>query len=294
MGIILKNEGIEIHVDLPQEHYQGSRFDWTGKIKQVYFQGIPLCITEKNNPNADEHLFGKGFYNEFGIDTALGFEEADIGEWFHKIGIGLLRKNESDYFFFKEFEIKPAEFSVSHSSDRIEISTVSEFLNGYAYELNKKIELKNSGFLISYQLKNTGEKEIVTDEYIHNFLALHKPMNNANYSLKFPFPISIKLQSGNLNPENVELGKDFLHLKKSPEKEFFYDNLSDSKRVTGTWTLTDHNQKIGISESADFEVSKINLWGTSHVISPELFHQISLSPGSSTDWARTYDIFSTG
>lgn len=290
MGIVLKNERIEIHFDLPHEHYHASRFDWTGKIQQVYFQGIPLSISEKNDPNVDEHLFGKGFYNEFGIDTALGFEEADIGEWFHKIGIGLLRKNESDYFFFKEFEIKPAEFSVSTFSDRIEISAVSKIVNGYAYELNKKIELKNDGFLISYQLTNTGEKEIVTDEYTHNFLTLHKANNNANYSLKFPFSISMELQSGNLNPENVELGDNFLHLKKSPEKEFFYNNLSNSKKVTGKWTLIDNNQKIGISESTDFEVSKINLWGSNHVISPELFHQIHLSPGSTTEWTRNYEI----
>lgn len=293
MGIILKNERVEIHVDLPQEHYQGSRFDWTGKIQQIYFQGVPLCITEKNDLNADENLFGKGLYNEFGIDTALGFDEADIGEWFHKIGIGLLRKSESGYHFFKEFEIKPAKFSFTHLSDRIEISTISDTVNSYAYELEKKIQLRNNGFFISYQMKNTGEKEIITDEYIHNFLALQKGNNSANYSLTFPFPISMKLQNGNLNPDNVKLGNDYLHLKNSPEEEFFYDNLSNSKRVTGKWTLIDHNQSIGISESTDFEVSKINLWGTTHVISPELFHQIRLSPGESTDWTRTYDMFST-
>lgn len=293
MSITLKNERIEIHFDLPQEHYQASRFDWTGKIQQVLFEGTPLSVTEKNDPNADEHLFGKGFYNEFGIDTALGFEEADIGDWFHKIGIGLLRKSENDYFFHKDFEIKPAEFSIASFPDRIEISCVSEFVNGYTYRLYKKIELLEDGFLISYQLTNTGEKEIITDEYIHNFLALSSDQKNVNHSLKFPFPVSMEIRSGNLNPGKAELGHDYLHLHQSPEKEFFYDNLSNSEKVAGKWILTDHNKNIGLSETTDFEVSKINLWGSAHVISPELFHHIRVAPGASAKWSRRYDIFKT-
>lgn len=293
MSITLKNERIELHFDLPQEHYQGSRFDWTGKIQHVLFEGIPLSVTEKNDPDVNEHLYGKGFYNEFGIDTALGFEEAGIGDWFHKIGIGLLRKNESDYFFHKDFEIKPAAFSVSSFHNRIEISCISELVNGYAYQLSKTIELLEDGFLISYQLTNTGEKEIVTDEYIHNFLALHSEPTSVNHRLKFPFPVSIEIRSGNLHPEYAEPGQDYLHLHKSPEKEFFYNHLSKAEKVHGNWELTDHNKNIGLSETTDFEVSKINLWGAAHVISPELFHHIRVSPGASANWSRRYNIFKT-
>ena len=37
-------------------------------------------------------FFFKGFNNKFGVDSALGLVEAKIGEWFHKIGVGLLKK----------------------------------------------------------------------------------------------------------------------------------------------------------------------------------------------------------
>ena len=37
-------------------------------------------------------IMEKDFINEFGIDTALGFDETDIGGWFHKIGIGFIKK----------------------------------------------------------------------------------------------------------------------------------------------------------------------------------------------------------
>ena len=42
MAHILKNKNLEIHIDLPGENYNLSRFDWTGKIVKVKFQNIYL------------------------------------------------------------------------------------------------------------------------------------------------------------------------------------------------------------------------------------------------------------
>lgn len=47
----------------------------------------------------------KGLYNEFGIENALGFEETEIGDWFHKIGVGLLKKDSNTYSLNNEYEI---------------------------------------------------------------------------------------------------------------------------------------------------------------------------------------------
>ena len=103
MSHTLKNKNLEIHIDLPNENYKFSRFDWTGKITKISFQNILISTKEKLDFDS-ENFFGKGFYNEFGIDNALGFEEAKIGEWFHKIGIGLLKKSTDQYFFMKNMK----------------------------------------------------------------------------------------------------------------------------------------------------------------------------------------------
>jgi hypothetical protein len=55
----------------------------------------------------NEHQQGKGFYNEFGMDTALGFEEAAIGGWFHKIGVGLLKKKTLHTAVVKILRLNP-------------------------------------------------------------------------------------------------------------------------------------------------------------------------------------------
>lgn len=87
MGHILKNKNLEIQIDLPLENYNFSRFDWTGKIVAVKFQNILVSSIEKTDGD-NEHLLGRGFYNEFGFNSPLGFEETPIGGWFHKIGVG--------------------------------------------------------------------------------------------------------------------------------------------------------------------------------------------------------------
>ena len=102
MPHILKNKNFEILIDLPNENYNFSRFDWTGKIVKVKFKNILLSGDERTDVK-QENNFGKGFYNEFGIDNALGFDEAKSGEWFHKIGIGLLKKEGDEYLFHKKY-----------------------------------------------------------------------------------------------------------------------------------------------------------------------------------------------
>ena len=161
MPHLLKNQNLSLRIDLPEEGYSFSRFDWTGKITEVKYKRVPVTGQERPD-NRNEDLFGKGFYNEFGIDTALGFDEAEIGGWFHKIGIGLLQKEGPDYQFHKKHRIRPAAFKCSGDEQRLLLTCTSESILGYAYVLQKEILLNEGGFQISYQLKNTGGKRIKT------------------------------------------------------------------------------------------------------------------------------------
>ncbi|MBT8223262.1 MAG: hypothetical protein KJN96_08860, partial [Eudoraea sp.] len=45
--------------------------------------------------------------------------------------------------------------------------------------------IQENSLLISYQLQNTGEKSIHTDEYVHNFLAINQAKISKDYVLKF-------------------------------------------------------------------------------------------------------------
>jgi len=291
MAHILKNNHLELHIDAPTENYSCTRFDWTGKISQLKFQNIPLTTIE-NTDLINTACFGKGFYNEFGIDTPLGFHETAIGGWFHKIGIGLLKKENEQYLFHKKYAVKPAKFSVSTEANAVIIHCTSEAFNGYSYKLTKEIKLYSSSFTVKYTLHNTGEKEIVTDEYVHNFMATDNALKGKEYALEFPFKLEPPLFDETVNTEQkVTIGSNRITFKETPKEQFFFSNLSGGKLENAAWTLLNSNTKIGIQEIGNFKTDKINLWGWGHVISPELFFKINIKAGKALEWTRTFEVF---
>lgn len=291
MPHILKNKYLTIHIDLPFENYNFSRFDWTGKIRFVKFQNMPLSSVERTDGQHPQAL-GEGFYNEFGIDTALGFEAAEIGGWFHKIGIGLLKKTDEEYGFGKNYELKPAIFNTLTESNRLIISCQSAIINGYGYLLRKTIELAENSFSIHYYLENTGNQAIITDEYVHNFIAINQALIGNHYRLNFPFPLQPTLFKETVNPEQkVMIGQKAIQFNGTPTKPFFFSNLSGNKQVAAAWELINLKYKIGIREKGDFQTNKVNLWGWKQVISPELFFKIHIPAGQSMEWIRCYEVF---
>ena len=291
MAHILKNNHLELHIDAPTENYSCTRFDWTGKISLLKFQNISVTTLE-NTDLINTACFGKGFYNEFGIDTPLGFNETAIGGWFHKIGVGLLKKENKQYLFHKKYAVKPAKFSASTEANAVIIHCTSEAVNGYSYKLTKEIKLYSSSFTIKYTLHNTGEKEIVTDEYTHNFMAINKASIGQNYELSFPFQLKPALFEETVNTEQkVAIGDQKIKFKDTPKEPFFFSNLSGGNQVHAEWKLTDLKTNIGIRETGNFQTNKINLWGWGHVISPELFFKINIKAGKALEWTRTFEVF---
>jgi len=291
MTHVLKNNNLEIQIDLPQTNYNFSRFDWCGKIVSVMYKGISVSGVEKLN-NEDENKSGKGFYNEFGINAAIGYDEIKEGDWFHKIGVGLLKKDGSEYLFSKEYEIKPAKFTVAAKPDKISISCKSQIANGYAYEYMKEIKMLESVFIVTYHLKNTGSKTIITNEYDHNFIAINNNFIGSDYILKFPFEINPVQFDATVDPEGkVEVGQKEITFNATPDEQFFFSNLTGNQNRDAAWEILNTKSKIGISETGSFKTNKVNVWGWKHVISPELFFDIRVEPGHEIEWSRTYKIF---
>ena len=293
MSHILKNRNVEIHIDLPNEGYQLSRFDWTGKITTVKFKDMLVSSIERTDVSNGVD-FGKGFYNEFGITQPIGFNETEIGGWFHKIGIGLLKKSDDEYGFHKKYEIKPALFNIDSKKDSIELICTSEVVNGFGYVLRKDIKLLDDGFAINYKLENTGLKTIETDEYNHNFLSLDDDLINVNYKLEVPFLLDPLLFDETVNEEEkVIINKNHIGFSGSPNDPFFFSNITGSKTLKAGWKLINSTKKLSIAELVDFKTNKVNLWGWTHVISPEIFFKINLKPNQTTEWSRTYKINNT-
>ena len=291
MPVKLKNSQIELLVDLPTENYQGARFDHCGKIVSLKYEGICLSGSETGSTDADP-ISGQGFYNEFGIDIPLNFDKTPVGDWFHKIGVGLLKKSNTPYFFKNTFVIKALSFKVAYSSTKIVMECTSPLLLGYAYKLRKEMVLIDNGFKINYYLENIGQETIITNEYVHNFLLFDNQSIGTEYQLHFPFEIKPHLFIETVNPENkVVIGDNSISFNSSPSRDFFFSNLSGYEWVHAQWVLMNTKQHLGISETGNFKTNAINLWGVPHVICPELFLHISLKPKEFKEWSRTYSVF---
>jgi hypothetical protein len=291
MTHILKDKELEVHIDPPEENYNFSRFDWTGKIVDVTFREISLAAMERMDGGNPLHL-GRGFYNEFGIGTALGFEVARVGGWFHKIGVGLLKKTEGPYLFHKSYEIIPAKFTFRADTKTAIITCHSDSVNGYSYMLQKEISADDKGFTINYALENTGTQRIRTDEYVHNFMAVDREDMGTDYRLQFPFDLKPGSFGETVNPgHKVEIGPRRIRFNGKPEEQFFFSNLSGGDRVRAGWELIHARTNLGISESGNFQTDQVNLWGWKHVISPELFVKLELEPGQSARWERKYRVY---
>ncbi len=291
MPHILRNQEVTLHIDLPEENYQLTRFDWTGKITQVTFQGKSFAGTELTEPGHTREK-GMGFYNEFGIESPLGFSEADPGDWCHKIGVGLIQKEGGEYDFHHLYACRPLDFELELGQDVMGIACQGELENGYAYRLEKEIHLLKQGFELRYQLHNLGEKVIDTQEYVHNFLSINGAPIGPDYRLRVPFLLQPGVLGQYINPNQVvDFAENQLSFSETPSEAFFFSNLSADQAIETSWRLENAAQQLGISERGNFACSGVNLWGMGHVISPELFIQLRIAPGEKETWQRSYRFY---
>ena len=294
MSIQLKNTSLYLDINEPGEHYIGARFDWTAQIVQITYKNKhTFCTTE----TPDDKLInkrGRGLYNEFGIDKPLGYEDCSVGEKFPKIGVGFLTKDSpKPYDFFHNYKITPHTFSSEADETRAHFTCETKSANNkYAFRLEKSIELNNNSFTIFYSLINFGSEKINTNEYVHNFLSINGKPVNKDYELSLPFKIETGKLNTIVNPSQViQIDDDHLTWNAIPKEEFFIDSLNTSYSGIGKWRLIHKEEKVGIEERTGFNISKMNLWGSPRVVSPELFFSVNAAPGEQLSWSRTYTLF---
>lgn len=284
--LTLCNPQLQVTIARPGHVYTGSRFDWTGFILQVTLENEHTFCTQESL-HTSEGTGGIGLCNEFGIQHALGYEEAQLHEPFMKIGVGLLRKpDEAAYTFHKPYSVQPAIVHVESTAHQVTFRSLPLEIKGYAVAYNKTISLRDNYIEITYELDNVGQKPIQTNEYNHNFISIdHCPIGPA-YCLTFP----IKKFSESL-PDPLSLYGNEITWTRTPESDFYFKVPGSRLPETYSWQLIHREQAVGMREYSDFPIEHFALWGKAHVVSPEVFYAIELQPGESRTWKRTYEFF---
>jgi len=280
--VIIKNKRLTVTLQRPGSVYRRSRFDWGAIVSSVILDdNVNFCSKEATGDNLGTE--GTGLTFEFGINKAVGYDEAKPGEFFPKIGVGFLkRESQDDYDFFHDYEIKPVDISVKQD-ENVHFSQQSPILNGYGWILDRSISINENHLVIDTSLKNSGEKRIITNEYCHNFLKLGENPVDASYLLSMNREVRLSESKG-----VVQHGKNSISPDGAPDSWLYCatEKIDDSGEFH--WKLTHQESGISVGCEEKFNVSRFALWGMKHVISPEFFIEIDLKPQESLAWSRCY------
>jgi hypothetical protein len=320
MPIKIHSNQLTVEIAQPGSVYSGSRFDWTGFTTQV----------KLTTPGGGKHIYfvpeslepgkgtgGWGLCNEFGNDKAVGYADAQPGESFPKLGIGLLKRPESpQYNFTMPHEIIqqfPIQIDTTESQAIFTVEPID--CRGYAAKYTKTISARENWLEITYRLENVGSKPIDTNEYCHNFMGIDEHPIGPDYRLHFPYKIQLEditsayrqflppilrtllpkflldILFKRMVPGNKFIqvkGTDF-NILGTPDAPFYFRPLGFSTTDGYQWELTHLPSGVLLREYDDFAPCRVAVWGTTHVISAEIFIDINLNPGQVKIWTRRYE-----
>ena len=311
--VSLKNNLLEMEVYLPDAekgYYRGPRFDWSGMIKSVKYDGhiIFKNFSDNHNPTANDNATGPA--EEFGMGTikglppAFNYNNTKIGKLFGKIGVGYLTKVQSHWLNDKKPYKKPNKYrfgwnypikksipwEINHDKNKISFSQKLKLNNNWSYEYKKEIKLLSDkpGFIITHELKNTGEKTILTSHYSHNFIAIDNEYIGTNYSLELPFNLITKRPLKGL----VKINNNILsYIQNLNDKAIFLPFNGFEKLKNTTFIIKNKKSKIGIKIFIQGKPIAINFFYNKNTISPEAFIKLNIKPNEKVKWIIKYIFF---
>ncbi len=273
-------------IEFFQNVFSGTRFDNTGIISQVrgktpFGEEVTFCGQESFIPGFGSG--GLGLASEFGIESPAGFDDAAPGELFLKIGVGWLRRPDDEHYrFSRPYEIVErgkltTEMSnPGNGTQEIRTAWESGEHRGYACILKKSYALTGNRLEVTYNLKNSGDRNLWIYEYAHNFIAIgDTPVEQDSYTVTADDP--------SFNPPSRDGLVDVHHFP-----SYFTTYVAKACDRLHRWRIQRNSDGAGVRETVDFPVARFAVWAMPHVISPELFAEFDVAPEAEHTWHRTY------
>ncbi|MHC4556496.1 MAG: LamG domain-containing protein [Planctomycetota bacterium] len=295
---------------------QGLRFSPVANVIRVQLNYRDFCYA----PTTGGALgYMGGLPMEFDIGQEFfqpdppGYNEGSNGSAFLKIGVGILRRNSSDYNFSSNYQVvELAETTTTWESDRAHfVQTLSGTANGYSCRLEEDLIVKNDRILMHYVLTNTGTKTFTTEQYLHNFLTFSQRNVGPNYRVYFPYDFTVSPEPALWEPPELMLvGRTYQFVDNNPPMVSLANMILYTKTISSvpkTWIYkpddylgpdtiaveqSDIGQRVIIDSS--LRSAYVGIWTTDYQVSPEQFVIITLAPGEHAEFTRTYEFSTDG
>ncbi|MCP4978241.1 MAG: hypothetical protein GY931_19005 [Maribacter sp.] len=280
--------------DIEKGYYQGTRFDWSGVMPVLEYEGHSYFGKWFKNYNPKVHESVMGPVEEF---APIGYKEVEVGETFMKIGVGrLIKPQEPKYSKFKTYEIHDAgEWGVIKSSNGITFKHT--LVKGdYPYEYEKIISLSKGKpeMVLEHTFTNTGNKTIETETYNHNFFFIDTMNIGPGYTVKFPFNLSEKGEIKGIGEFAEINGNKIIYIKDLGEKDNVYiGSLTGNQTNKNAYDYRIENKTsgAGVRITCDRPLSRLVFWSAQKTVCPEPYINIKVAPGKTFTWKITYNFY---
>lgn len=309
-GAEISNGLIHAKLYLPDSahgFYKGTRFDWSGVVSSLAFGGHDYYGPwfTKTAPDVHDFIYSgsdiiagpcsaiTGPVDEF---RPLGFDSAQSGGTFVKIGIGALRKPAAAaYDNYHLYEIaNPGDWKIEKHADSIEFTqTLNDPSSGYSYIYRKTVSLTagKPEMVLRHSLENTGKNAIKTTVYNHNFLVLDSQPPGPGMSITLPFEIK------SAHPPHADLAE--IRANRILYRAALKDRDTVALPIEGfSEAVADHQIRIensalgaGMNIRADRPLHSESLWSIRSVVAVEPFISIDIEPGKTFTWTADYEFY---
>lgn len=282
--------------DPDKGYYRGTRFDWAGVISSLKYKDHEYFGVWKDTSEPHNEIVGPA-ESFTANDKVLGYKEAKVGETFMRIGVGLCEKpNEEKYKWSRIYKIVDhGEWTVKREQNWVEFTHTLSDGKGYAYRYTKRLTLteRKAELVLSHILTNTGEKEIKTEVFNHNFFVIDGRPSGPEFEIKFPFQLTatranlkgritiegntIQYPQVMINGMNGMIGTGLKGF--GPEAK---DNA---------FQIINKTTGAGVRAKIDQPLNKLFFWTMENTICPEPFIHMEIKPGATHTWNTEYTFF---
>lgn len=278
--------------DSKKGYYRGTRFDWSGNMPSLQFNGHEYFGQWFTMYSPEIHDAIMGPVQDF---TPLDYLDTKPGENFMKIGVGVLTKHDDKpYSFSRLYPVTDyGKWKIKKKSD--EVHFIHELKNkDYSYFYEKTIQLikDKPQMVLTHTLKNTGNRSIETSVYDHNFFVIDKQPIGPGYVVSLPFKLSGEGQGLGVLAE-ID-GNDIVFLKNLKSNENVYcSGLGGFGTSAKDYDIRIENRTTGagVRITCDQPLLKLVFWCCSTTLCPEPYIKIKVDPGQEFSWRLTYEFY---
>ena len=292
----IANASVRATIYLPDTqsgYYRGTRFDWSGVIASLKWNGHEYFGQwfDRYDPKLHDAITGP--VEEFLTgESGLGYVEAKPGENFVRIGVGAVRKpDEPAYRRFETYEIVDSgKWTVHKSSDKIEFIHELGDTAGYSYVYRKTLRLAKDSLILEHRLKNTGKKPITTSVYNHNFFTMDRQPTGPDLVVRFPF---VPRAARPLNDLAAIRGNDANFLREFVKGQTVFTEVEGFGATAKDYDFRIENRKTGagVRITGDRPLQKVYFWSAHLTTCPEPYIDVSVEPGKESSWRITYQFY---